>query len=150
MLIVLKNEPTASLRRIFFHCVDATDGMTPETGEVGGQPQILVSGAWTDTGIGVLVAIGNGRYYAELTQGATNIADRSVIESRYKSANTAEAVGTTVQIVEYPVDASIALAAKEATLTNATYGLSALQVLLDAIATSTDLIAMFDAIKGVG
>jgi len=40
--------------------------------------------------------------------------------------------------------------AKEATLANATYGLSALQVLLDAIATSTELTAMFDAIKGVG
>ena len=43
-----------------------------------------------------------------------------------------------------------ATVAKEATLANATYGLSALQVLLDAIATSTELTAMFDTIKGVG
>lgn len=107
MITVLKNEPTASLRRMYFHCVDVTDGMTPETGEAGGQPQILVDGAWTNTGIGVLVAIGNGRYYAELTQAITNIADRSVIEGRYKSASTAEAVGTTVQIIAYPVDASV-------------------------------------------
>ena len=41
--------------------------------EAGGQPQISVnSGAWTNTGIGVLVAIGNGRYSAPLTQAAVN------------------------------------------------------------------------------
>ncbi len=40
--------------------------------------------------------------------------------------------------------------ALNSTLTNATYGLSALQVLLDAISTSTELTAMFDAIKGAG
>ncbi|RJP48717.1 MAG: hypothetical protein C4586_08345 [Anaerolineaceae bacterium] len=109
MIQVKKNEATAALRRMYFHCVDATDGMTPETLEAGGQPQIAVNGPpWANTGIGVLVAIGNGRYYAELTQDAVNIADRSVIEGRYKSANTAEALGTTIQIIEYPVDASVA------------------------------------------
>lgn len=108
MLIIKKNEATAGLRRMYFHCVDATDGMTPETGEAGGQPQVSVNGDafGTQTIIGVLVAIGNGRYYAELTQAGVNIADRSIIEGRYKSANTAEAIGTTIQILEkVPLDA---------------------------------------------
>jgi hypothetical protein len=101
MIQVKKNESDAEYRRMYFHCVDATDGMTPETGEAGGQPQIGTrGGAFGDAGIGVLVHMGNGRYYAELTQAAVNIPDRSVIEGRYKSANTAEALGTTVQIVE--------------------------------------------------
>jgi hypothetical protein len=56
--------------------------------------------------------------------------------SQYKADVSALALDSTV--------------AKEATLANATYGLSALQVLLDAIATSTELQAMFDEIKGVG
>jgi hypothetical protein len=108
MIQVKKNEPTAALRRMYFHCVDATDGMTPETGEAGGQPQISVGGAAWGNSSGVLVDIGNGRYYVELTQAESNIADRSVIEGRYKSANTAEAIGTTIQIIEYPVDGSVA------------------------------------------
>lgn len=92
------NQATAAKRRVYFQLVDATDGMTPETGEAGGQPQISTNGgAWTSTGIGVLVAIGNGRYYAELTQAAlATIGD--VIETRYKSANTAECPGDTVQV----------------------------------------------------
>lgn len=109
MITVKKNEATAAYRRMFFQIVDSVDGITPETGEAGGQPEVSVNGDvfGTQAIIGVLVAIGNGRYYAELTQAGVNIADRSVIEGRYKSANTAEAVGTTVQIVEYPVDASV-------------------------------------------
>jgi hypothetical protein len=108
MIQVKKNEATAALRRMEFHCVDATDGITPETGEAGGQPQISLAGAaWGNTA-GVLVAIGNGRYYVELTQAETDQADRTVIYGRYKSANTAEALGTTIQIAEFPVDASMA------------------------------------------
>jgi hypothetical protein len=93
------NEATAARRRVFFHCVDATDGMTPETGEGGGQPQISTDGAsWAGSGsIGTLVAIGNGRYYAEVAQSVLNVAD-GVFPTRYKSANTAECVGDTAQI----------------------------------------------------
>lgn len=41
------------------------------TSEAGGQPQISTDGVvWTNTGIGTLTAIGNGRYYADLTQAA--------------------------------------------------------------------------------
>jgi hypothetical protein len=101
-----KSEATAAKRRVYFHCVDATDGITAETGEAGGQPQISTNGAaWTNTGIGVLVAIGNGRYYAELTAGALGTAG-DLIETRYKSGNTAETVGDSVLVVDhYPARA---------------------------------------------
>jgi hypothetical protein len=93
-----RNEPVAARRRVAFYCVDAADATTPETGEAGGQPQVSVDGgAWSNTGIGVLVAIGVGSYYAELTQAITNVAD-AVIRSRYKSVNTIEFPGDTVVI----------------------------------------------------
>lgn len=106
-LLVLANDATATYRRVYFDLRDATDGITAETGEAGGQPQISTNGgAWTNTGIGTLSAIGNGRYYAELTQAAVaNAGD--VIETRYKSANTAETPGDTVQVVAFnPRDAT--------------------------------------------
>jgi len=107
------NEATAAKRYVYFHCVDATDGMTPETGEADGQPQISTDGAgWTDTGIGTLVAIGNGRYYAALTQAAVATAGQ-IIESRYKSAETAETPGDTAQVVGY--DPASALSTHAAT-----------------------------------
>ncbi len=90
-----KNESTSARRRLYFQCYDATDGITPETGEAGGQPQISRDGSsWTSTGIGTLVDIGNGRYYADLTQAATNY-DNAIILSRYKSVNTSETIGST-------------------------------------------------------
>jgi len=99
-ILIKAGETVAVKKRVFFQCVDSVDGITPETGEVGGQPQISVDGeAWTNIGIGVLVAVGNGRYYAILTN--TVVETVSIIESRYKSANTAEAVGTTVQVVGF-------------------------------------------------
>lgn len=104
--LVHANEATAAQRRVYFHLVDATDGITPETGEAGGQPQISTNGgAWTDTGIGTLTAIGNGRYYADLTQTAVATAgDR--IETRYKSAATAESPGDSIHVVAFdPHDA---------------------------------------------
>lgn len=97
-IVIQPNEANAVNRRVYFQCGDATDGMTPETGEAGGQPQISSNGgAWTNTGIGVLVAIGSGRYYAVLTQAAV-LTPLTVIESHYKSAETCEVVGTTVQV----------------------------------------------------
>ena len=100
-LLIKAGETTAANKRVYFQCVDATDGMTPETGEAAGQPQISTNGAaFTDTGIGTLIALGNGRYYGELTDVAVDTAGR-VIESRYKSAATAEAIGTTVQVVAF-------------------------------------------------
>ncbi len=106
MKLIKANESAASRRRVFFHLVDP-DGVTPETGEAGGQPQISSDGGgWTDTGIGTLSAVGNGRYYAELTQSAVETAGTS-IETRYKSANTAECPGESVQVVAFdPNDAA--------------------------------------------
>ena len=108
-LLVKANESTSTKRYVFFQLCDATDGLTPETGEAGGQPQISSDGAaFTNTGIGTLAHMGNGRYYAALTQAAVLTAGTR-IECRYKSANTAEAVGTTVQVVAFDPDDATAL-----------------------------------------
>lgn len=106
-ILVKQSESTAALRRMFLHCVDATDGMTPETGEAGGQPQISVNGAGWGNTTNTLVAIGNGRYYVELT--ATELATLGVIEGRYKSAATAEAPGSTLQVIAHDPYEDIAL-----------------------------------------
>lgn len=106
-LLVLANEATASQRRVYFHLVDATDGLTAETGEAGGQPQVSSDGAaFTNTGIGTLTAIGNGRYYADLTQTLVQTAGTQ-IETRYKSANTAECPGDSVQVVAFDPNDSV-------------------------------------------
>jgi hypothetical protein len=103
--LLLANQSTAAKRRVFFFCVAAADGLTPVTGENGGQPQISTDGgSWTNTGIGVLVELSLGYYYAELTQSAVDTTGR-VICTRYKSANTAETLGTTVQVVAFDPDA---------------------------------------------
>jgi len=108
---ILAGQATAAKRQVYFHLVDATDGLTAETGEAGGQPQISSDGVgWTNTGIGVLVDIGNGRYYAELTQAAVTMAG-TIIETRYKSANTAEAVGDQIHVVGFDLDTAAITAA---------------------------------------
>ncbi len=101
MKLVLANEATATKRRCYFHLVDATDGITAETGEAAGQPQVSSNGAaFTNTGIGTLSAIGNGRYYADMTQALVTTAGTQ-IETRYKSANTAESPGDSFQVVAF-------------------------------------------------
>lgn len=82
------SEGTAARRRFPIYLVDATDGITPETGEAGGQPQISkAGGAWANT-TATLTDIGNGAYYVELT--ATELNTLGMIQVRYKSAATAE------------------------------------------------------------
>lgn len=99
-ILVQQSEATATLRRMYFHCVDATDGISAEVGENGGQPQYsLNGGGWGNTA-NTLVAIGNGRYYVEMSAGA-EVNAVGIIEGRYKSAETAESVGTTLQVVPY-------------------------------------------------
>lgn len=108
-LLVHANEATAAQRRVYFHLVDATDGITAETGEAAGQPQVSSDGgAWTNTGIGTLSAIGNGRYYADLTQTLVQTAG-TLIETRYKSANTAECPGDSVQVVAFDPNDTVRL-----------------------------------------
>lgn len=99
--LVKVSEAVAARRRVYFHLVDAADGLTPELGEAGGQPQVSVSGAaWTNTGIGTLSAIGNGRYYADLTDALLGTAG-DWIETRYKSGNTTETPGTSFLVTHY-------------------------------------------------
>lgn len=106
-VLVLANQATATKRRVEFYCVDATDGITAETGEAGGQPQISTNGtaAWTNTGIGTLTAIGNGHYYADLTQAAVATAGNRIF-TRYKSANTAECVADFVRVIAVDLDST--------------------------------------------
>lgn len=86
--IYVQSEGTAARRRFPVYLVDATDGITAETGESGGQPQISkAGGGWGDT-TATLTAIGNGYYYVELT--ATELDTLGPFAVRYKSANTAE------------------------------------------------------------
>jgi len=94
MLLFKVSESTAVRRRVPIHCVDVTDGYTPEAGEAGGQPQIAklggVTPAFANTG-GVLVNISsgtNGSYYVELTAAELDTIGTFIV--RYKSANTRE------------------------------------------------------------
>jgi len=105
MKLILANQAVAAKRRVFFFCVNAVNGIIGELGEAGGQPELSTDGvAWTPVGIGTLVAIGNGFYYAELTQAAVATVG-TVIATRYKSASTAEAPGTMMQVVAFDPDA---------------------------------------------
>lgn len=126
---VLANTATAAHRRVYFHLVDATDGITPENGEAAGQPQISSDGAaWTNTGIGTLTLIGNGRYYADLTQAVVSTAG-TIISSRYKSAATAECPGDTCHVVAFdPHSVSMGLSLAKTTNLTGFNDLSAAQV----------------------
>jgi len=107
---LLQSEGTAARRRVYFHLVDATDGITPETGEASGQPQIAKNGgggSWTNTSA-TLTAIGNGRYYVELTAGELDTLGN--IQLRYKSANTAEAIASAQVVLLDPFTAGLTAA----------------------------------------
>lgn len=106
---VYVNEAIASRRRLYFQIVDVLDGMTAELGEAGGQPQVSIDGAaWSSVGVGVLVSIGNGRYYSELAASLfTTIG--TIIESRYKSAFTAECPGDSLFVEPRPVSGAGAI-----------------------------------------
>lgn len=83
-----QSEGTAARRRFPLYLVDATDGLTAEVSEAGGQPQISkVGGAWANT-TAILTAVGNGHYYVELT--AAELDTLGYFAIRYKSAATAE------------------------------------------------------------
>lgn len=99
------SEGTAARRRFPVYLVDATDGLTPETGESGGQAQISkVGGAWANT-TATLTAVGNGHYYVELT--ATELNTLGYFAIRYKSANTAE-FNMDGQVISFDLMAAVA------------------------------------------
>lgn len=96
MQMIRQSEAAATLRYVYLFLVDATDGITPETGEAGGQPQLSKNGAALSATTNTLVAIGNGGYYLELAVSEVDILGWILV--RYKSANTAE-FQTLVQII---------------------------------------------------
>lgn len=85
-----QNEAVTARRRAYLHLVDETDKGTPETGEVGGQPQQSVNGGGFSNTANTLVHIGYGTYYVELA--VTEVGTIGSFAIRYKSGNTAEAV----------------------------------------------------------
>ena len=77
------------LRRVFFHLVDATDGITPEAGEAGGTPTISINGRTPANTVNTLQAVdaSKGDYYLELS--TTEIVTPRHLLLHYKSAETA-------------------------------------------------------------
>ena len=100
---IVANQGNSVRRQVYFHLV-AADGITPAAAEAGGQPQISINGgAWTNTGIGPLVAIGYGRYYAVLTLASVSkVGDE--IETRFLSGTTAECPGPSIRVVAFNMD----------------------------------------------
>lgn len=81
-------------RRIYLHLVDATDGITPETGEAGGRAKVSINGKAPANSVSTLVAVDStnqpGTYYLELSP--SELQFPGVVIVRYKSVNTAEFV----------------------------------------------------------
>lgn len=99
---ILANESVASRRRVYFYVPDNIPGIGgPVLGLGGEQPQISSNGgSYTNTGIGVLVEVGNGDYYAELTQAAV-LTGGTTIRSRFKTDDTLEVRGSMVRVVRF-------------------------------------------------
>lgn len=115
-MLMKYNESNAALRRVRFD-IRGLDGLTAATGENGAQPEISVNDAgWTSTGISVLTAIGNGRYYATLTQAVVATPGTNV-QTRFKSSNTIETAGDTVQVVGFDPNGYGGTGARKITLT---------------------------------
>lgn len=102
-----QSEATAAQRRFPVYLVDVTDGITPEDGENGGQPQVSENGAAFANTSGVLVFLAEGFYYVELT--AAELGTLGMLTIRYKSANTVE-FNLTGQVVAFDPYAAYALA----------------------------------------
>lgn len=97
-----QSEATAAQRRVPIHLVDATDGITAETG-ITGTPDISKNGAAFAAAAAALTEIGNGAYYVELSAG--NLDTLGFLMVRFKSAAVAE-FQYPVQIVPWdPYDA---------------------------------------------
>ncbi len=101
MQLIQLSEATASLRRIFFQAVDATDGITAETG-LTGAGRLSKAGAATAATTNNITEIDAtnmpGRYYIELT--ATEVNTLGIVEFRFKTAACAEVVAR-AQVVAF-------------------------------------------------
>lgn len=136
MIPVRVGQTTASKRRMIFHLVQE-DGITPATGEGGGQPEISIDGgAWAAAGIGTLAHTGFGRCYADVDVDTVSVTGR-VIDGRYKSANTAECPAREVlRVVAYDPD------------DGATLGLTVFGTIVAALAGLLDVVTDgFDAVR---
>lgn len=74
-VLIPKNSPTATLRRIYFTLVDATDLFTPEDITVTGvKANLSFNGAASAASTNDIVKVSgtNGEYYVELTQAESN------------------------------------------------------------------------------
>ena len=103
MQLIKANEATEGRRKMVFPLVvDAADGITTETGEAGGQPQVSYDGGanWANT-TGVLTGGTNGSYQVQLTADEVNQSVGTNILGRYKSIRTAEARAIPIQIVAF-------------------------------------------------
>ncbi len=103
---IQQSEATAARRRVFFQLVDATDGITAETGQTG-TGFLSKNGATPVATTGSLVELSAtnmpGRYYIELT--TAEVDTLGILPLRFKSAATAEMVAD-AQIVPFdPYDA---------------------------------------------
>ncbi len=98
MFLYQQSEATAAQRRVPLHLVDATDGITPELNESGGQPQVSKNGSSFSNTTATLVAVGNGAYYVELSAAELDTLGFAIV--RYKSAATAEAQ-VAVRVVDW-------------------------------------------------
>lgn len=81
------NDTEATRRRAWVFLVLDVDGKSPALDEAGGQPQISKNGAaYADTA-NLLVSLGNGNYYVELTQ--AEVDTEGMVYLYYKSVLTA-------------------------------------------------------------
>src|ERR1044072_4922548 len=89
MQYIQYGENNPELRRVYFHLVDATDGITPEAGEAGGRPTISINGRTPANAVNTLAAIdaSKGDYYLELS--TTEVVNPCHLLLHYKSTETA-------------------------------------------------------------
>lgn len=106
MHLFQQSEATAAQRRLFFHAVDATDGLTAETG-LTGAGRLSKNGAATAATTANITEVDStnmpGRYYIEFT--AAELDTVGVIEFRFKAAACAEVVARGQVVPWDPYDA---------------------------------------------
>jgi hypothetical protein len=98
------NDYVAARRRVFFHVVDASDGVTPETGETGSQPAYYTHGTGPGTNTSATLAAtlaASGAYYVQLTQAeliAMGLGRHRIIHDSAASAPAVEEI----EIIPHP------------------------------------------------
>jgi hypothetical protein len=137
--LVKADSSNAVLRRVYFDIRLSADGISPSIDQGGSQPQISVNGgSWTNTGIGTLTHIGNGRYYADLTQSIiSTVGDQ--IQTRYKGATTVETPGDSYQVVAFDLNVSV--------VTLSSSSLDSINTILNTIISNSKAADVFQNLK---